>query len=114
MFSLIKNLFSRILCHDYFTPIVFLTITPSKDHVFVSVILTSTIFPIADLGPLKLTNLFFSVLPDKTSVFFLFLSLMSPLISYSLFFFFFSDFCFLIILISFFLYIFIFIILFIL
>src|SRR5699024_533490 len=52
---------------SYFTPTVFSIMTPSKDHVFVSVIFTSTIVPTADLGPLKLTSLFLSVYPARTS-----------------------------------------------
>src|SRR5690606_11688388 len=45
--------------------------SPSSDHVFASVIFTSTISPITDRGALKLTNLFFSVYPERTSGFFL-------------------------------------------
>src|SRR5699024_8949909 len=63
----IHNLFTCIFNHIYFTPTVFSIMTPSKDHVLASVILTSTIDPIAALAPLQLTSLFLSVYPASTS-----------------------------------------------
>src|SRR5699024_12822021 len=57
--------FNCILCQVLPTSAMFSSNSPFKEHVFASVILTSTIFSIIYAGLVKFTTLFFSVYRDN-------------------------------------------------